>query len=690
MSSLGSVLKDRYEIIAEIGKGGMSTVYLSRDKNLGSYWAIKKVKNQKTVDLDAFKKEVELLSSLNHSDVPRIVDKIQIDEDYYVVMDFISGTPLGKKVASEGPQKEKDVINWAKMLCDVLHYLHNVKVNPIVYRDMKPDNVMLTELGRVKLIDFGIAKECLRGQAQSGPKVGTKGYAAPEQYKGEALDERTDIYSLGVTLYNLVTGKAPQNPPNAIRPIREINPLLSEGLEYIINKCTQANPANRYGNCMELKKDLENINTLNSKYRKTMRNKLIKFSTSVVCFILAVILTVVGSYRINENNQRNYDSVYNKGINQLTEHKYTEARDSFEQAIRILPSKIDAYSSLYEVLLPTKDDKNYIEKTKNAIDKMKNYIYDSPLDSKVKYNPELLYKMIKSCLEVNDKNYAGYSNDFIDKLESSKEYKNGDFSINEIESYKIIATFSSKDLKTLNFKDFNNALNKLEADTNKSSTLSADDKLNNYYILVNMYSTYSEKFTDSYTKISEIGSEAKKLIDNNRKIKFQYIRDLYEIIAESFYDSATISGELATKRMRYQSSLVWFGYLDDLKEELSELATIAKADAFRALYETYNTLEETKNITPEVFSNLNKAESIYKGVLSKNASSFLAAINLTETYVDMISYKSDQELKTKVISSYNKVIDLKKQNNNLEKTTLSQFSSLKQQMENLSLGGGSN
>ena len=107
LNAVGTVLRERYEIIAEIGKGGMSTVYLAKDKNLGSYWAVKQVKNDKNVDIEAFKKEVELLSSLSHSDIPRIVDRIDAGEDFFVVMDFIDGTSLGKKVMNEGPIKEK-------------------------------------------------------------------------------------------------------------------------------------------------------------------------------------------------------------------------------------------------------------------------------------------------------------------------------------------------------------------------------------------------------------------------------------------------------------------------------------------------------------------------------------------------------------------------------------------------------
>ena len=179
LSAIGTVLRDRYELITELGKGGMSTVYLAKDRNLDSYWAVKQVKNSSSVDIDAFKKEVELLSSLSHSDIPRIVDRIEVNDDFFVVMDFVDGTSLGKKVLTEGPLPEDHVVEWEKMLCDVLDYLHHAKANPIIYRDMKPDNVMLTQSGRIKLIDFGIARECRHGEKQTGASIGTRGYAAP-------------------------------------------------------------------------------------------------------------------------------------------------------------------------------------------------------------------------------------------------------------------------------------------------------------------------------------------------------------------------------------------------------------------------------------------------------------------------------------------------------------------------------
>ena len=142
---MGKILKDRYELLTELGHGGMSTVYLARDNNLGSYWAVKQMKNNATNELFAFKQEVELLAGLNHPDIPRIVDRIEDNDDYYVVMDFVDGVSLSKKLITEGPVDEDTLINWSKMLCAILKYLHTVRSNPIVYRDMKPDNIILSQ-----------------------------------------------------------------------------------------------------------------------------------------------------------------------------------------------------------------------------------------------------------------------------------------------------------------------------------------------------------------------------------------------------------------------------------------------------------------------------------------------------------------------------------------------------------------
>ncbi len=688
MGAVGTILYERYEIIAEIGKGGMSTVYMAKDRNLGSYWAVKQVKNERNVDIEAFKKEVELLSSLNHSDIPRIVDRIELNDDYFVIMDLVNGTSLGKKVAVEGPQPEKQVIEWAKMLCDVLHYLHTIKENPIIYRDMKPDNVMLTESGRIKLIDFGIAKECRRGEKQSGAAIGSKGYAAPEQYRGASnlLDERTDIYSLGATLYNLVTGMAPEKPPKGIRPIRQINPVLSEGLEYIITKCTDDDPDERYQDCAELRNDLDNIDQLNFKYRRTMRNKLALFCASFGLCILCACLALVGFNGIQQDKEDKYQVAYLAAQNFEKQNKTTDAQNEYATAIKNKPALLETYQKLFSLLLPKSGDKDYLTKTKFAVDTLRAYVEDQ--SSPMYRNGELLYQLVKQCVNVNDPAYAAYAADYITAIKTSDAYKSGKLNKSDIESYEVIASNCAKNITTQNFTEFSTALAKLEDNTDKSN-YSVNDKLNNYYTMIVIYNTYPENLKDAYTKTAEIGVKAKKLIDTNAQselLTFNNIIPMYELIASSMYNNAVVATDVTVKRQTFQSSLQWFGYLNDLNDDLSETLMLKKGNAYKGIFDTYNTVEGRAQIDKTITGNLNSAIQIYADVFQKNPDSFLGAVNLAQAHLDAELIKPAQQRNfVTVQSDYKKITEIKNKNKNLSSISLSQFSSLKQQMANAGL-----
>lgn len=686
---VGTVLKDRYEIIVELAKGGMSTVYLAKDRILDSYWAVKQVRKGTNIDIEAFKKEVELLSTLNHPDVPRIVDRIEDRDSYFVCMDFIDGIPLSKKVKSEGPQPEEEVIRWAKLLCDILNYLHSVKNNPIVYRDMKPDNIMLSPNGRVKLIDFGIAKECIRGKVQIGPRVGTKGYAAPEQYMGEMLDERTDIYSLGVTLFYLVTGINPGKPPNAVRPIRQINPFLSEGLEYIINKCTQQDPSNRYKNCEELKEDLENIKTLNSQYRKSMKKKLTLFCTSISLFALSIISIFVGKHGINKEILNKYQYTYNIALKYEQDKNYEEAKEQLIKSLEYKPTTVDPYMKFFNLLLPKKEDKEFIIKTKYAIDTIKQYVDNkySPMYN----NATLMYNLIKKCIDVNDPKYAQYAVTYINALKSSSDYKEGKFSRSEIDNLYVIANNCSKDLETQNFIELRDSLLALENYTKTEEKLSLDHKLNNYYTLIIIYNTYPNKLQGAYDKIFSLGNESKSILEanfNNETINFNYIIPMYEIIASNLYNSAMVARDIDLKRKMLKESLIWFGYLEDLNDDLNEELELKKANSYKALFDTYNRVDELNNMDNSIYGYLDKASKIYENILLKNPSNFLAGINLTKTYLDMELTKDNLSERnfTNTINLYNQVLKLKNENKNMSSADLSQFSSLKQQMQIAGIG----
>ena len=162
MLEIGSIIDGKYKILNVIGKGGMSVVYLAMNERANKQWAIKEVRKDGVQNFEVVKQnlivETDLLKRLNHPHLPSIIDVIDGDGTFLIVMDYIEGNPLSKAIKNSGAQNQDDVIEWSKQLCDVLGYLHSRKP-PIIYRDMKPSNVMLKPDGNVMLIDFGTARE---------------------------------------------------------------------------------------------------------------------------------------------------------------------------------------------------------------------------------------------------------------------------------------------------------------------------------------------------------------------------------------------------------------------------------------------------------------------------------------------------------------------------------------------------
>ncbi len=263
MLQAGTVICAKYEIIKEIGRGGMSVVYQARDKVTGKLLAIKDVERNGKEDnrlvMQSLSGEGRLLKRLNNPHLPRIYEIIEDTDSFMVVMDFIEGISLDKVIGQNGPQKETDVYQWGMQICEVFDYLHK-QTPPIVYRDMKPANIMLQADGNIMMIDFGTARTQKIGLAMQSDTVciGTEGFAAPEQFGGiSQSDARTDIFCLGATLYNMVTGHSPSDRPKGILPLEYWNKELARSpLCHIIQKCTRNDPAERYQTAMELHADL--------------------------------------------------------------------------------------------------------------------------------------------------------------------------------------------------------------------------------------------------------------------------------------------------------------------------------------------------------------------------------------------------------------------------------------------------
>lgn len=252
---VGDYFIGKYLIEKVLGRGGMGTVYLARNINTDRYWAIKELRPNINEEINPAS-EPNLLKKLDHPALPRLYDIVSQDGRLYMITDYIKGISLDKKLEAEGKIDEATVVGWAIQLCRALEYLHSVKPNPIIYRDIKPSNIMLTDTGVLKLIDFGTAREFKPNSEADTVYIGTRGYAAPEQYGTGQTSAVSDIYSLGITLHHLVTGKSPLEPPYGLEPIRHYDQNLSPELEQIIVKCTQESPSDRYQSASELLEDL--------------------------------------------------------------------------------------------------------------------------------------------------------------------------------------------------------------------------------------------------------------------------------------------------------------------------------------------------------------------------------------------------------------------------------------------------
>ncbi len=250
-------LMQRYEIQNKLGQGGNAQVYLVCDRASKRRRALKEIiKSQDGLSQDLAYREAELIWKLKYPYFPEVLEVLETTEAVYIVMEYLEGETLGARLRRIGPQTCEDVLRWGKDLCLMLDYLHQRRPS-VIYCDLKPDNIMVQSGGNLRLIDFGAVLELKKDRENAGPLLGTKGYAAPEQFIwGQNVDARTDIYGLGVTLYQLLTDKDPCKFPCNKYSIRDWNRSLPRKLAQVIKICTKENPRDRYPSCEILRQEL--------------------------------------------------------------------------------------------------------------------------------------------------------------------------------------------------------------------------------------------------------------------------------------------------------------------------------------------------------------------------------------------------------------------------------------------------
>ncbi|GIW01180.1 serine/threonine-protein kinase [Roseiflexus sp.] len=269
----GVILQGRYVIEGTLGIGGMSVVYRGRDlrfKDVVRPCAIKEMyqsapdSNTRLLNLKNFEREAGLLATLQHPAIPKVFDFFEENGRVYLILELIQGKDLETVLEeAKGPLPEERVARWAVQLCEVLSYLHNQQPEPIVFRDMKPSNVMVTSDDRIVLIDFGIARSLVRTR---GTVIGTEGYSPPEQYKGIA-EPQSDLYALGATLHHLLTASDPRTETPFTfheRPLRQLNPQISPEFAAVIEKALSYDMKTRWASADEMRLALLQTPTLRS------------------------------------------------------------------------------------------------------------------------------------------------------------------------------------------------------------------------------------------------------------------------------------------------------------------------------------------------------------------------------------------------------------------------------------------
>ncbi len=359
MLQIGSLVDGKYRLLSEIGHGGMSVVYLAMNERANKTWAIKEVRKDGGADSEVVQQglvaETEMLKKLNHPHLPSIVDVIDTEDSFLIVMEYIEGKDLQSILNHSGPQDPELVREWAMQLCDTLGYLHSRKP-PIIYRDMKPANVMLKPDGNVMVIDFGTAREHKLYSQGDTTWLGTRGYAAPEQFGGHGqTDARTDIYCLGATLYHLLTGKSPAETNYAILPLGQLNPSLAQsGWEEVVAKCCQPDPNDRYQNCAELMYALETLPQRGQLARRKRAAQLALFGVVVALAVFSAAGMIVFKSLKESTREKSYDYFVQEAKQSADAGDKTAAFGYFKQAVEVDNTKADAYLAMMEVI--NKDD----------------------------------------------------------------------------------------------------------------------------------------------------------------------------------------------------------------------------------------------------------------------------------------------------------------------------------------------
>ena len=599
MLEIGSLLDGKYKILNKIGQGGMSVVYLAMNEKANKQWAIKEMRKEKNKNYEIMKQslitETNLLKELKHPYLPSIADIIENDDTIIIVMDYVEGRPLSDILSEEGVIEEDKVADYAIQLCDVLDYLHSQNP-PIIYRDLKPANIMLRPDGKITLIDFGTARKYNYDSVSDTTCLGTIGYAAPEQFAGETLrqtDARTDIYNLGATMYHLLTGVNPSEPPYELYPIRRWDESLSNGLEKIILRATRKDPDKRFNDCKEMSYALQHFRDLDDSYIATQKKKIYLFAVSLILSFTFFSMAIV----VNGMEKREISKVYNNYLSEAALKIASAGSENvvdsdilklFQDAINVSPNSTEAYIRMLDYYCD-------LGQTRNGLMAISAMIASGTGD--LGNNDDLMMRMGQIYFLGNSKDTEfdidyGTAARYFDKV-NIKKYPQAKYYSSLARSLSEIGT----DWNII-VKDMKNVDEYLNTEVNE------EEKAEIYITLSKIYRANAfaiQKVGEQpFDKAMELLNKAGEILNSSyidKDLKEKYLPELYFGFADAYYRRANIEpDEKESRNDLYEAVSYYERYLIFATPEQTVLFKNRVGDIYRVLGEYKRAAEEYEDI----------------------------------------------------------------------------------------------
>lgn len=599
-------IANTYEIISRIGSGNSGIVYKARHMNLDKYVVLKKIKTD-IKDIVNNRAEVDVLKNLKHACLPQVLDFVEDDGDIYTVMEFISGNSFKQYLDAGTKFLEKSVIIWMKQISATLCYLHNQKP-PIIHSDIKPGNIMLMPNGNICLIDFNISFSL--GAKNAFVNGYTSGYSSPEQIeavkynqnetdssKWKKIDNRSDIYSLGATIYHMMTGEKPvTNEKGYVEDIRESKLEMNEVFASVIMKCLEPNPAKRYQRTEDILEDLQNMDKKSKEYRNLLRKQKMTVGILTGIMLCSTVLAATGYFRMDREKMLSYKTAVELEEECANKGEYEQLDKYYQKAVKLCPDKLDAYLQMAAGLNRQKQYQKCIEFINNKILANQKVLNDGTLDS--------VYYLLGDCY-LQMENYekaAEYYHSAIEENPGNGNYYR-DCAI--VEAYCGNIDKAQELLETAKTKGIDNiAVNYVEGEIEYSS--------GDYATAQNIFQECAESSQDSYIQMRSYIMEA-KCIDKQ--------------------DNST-NGKMNKMEL--------------LKKAQEQLPKENNIGVLEELAKTYSDLGSD---TGEV-EYYQKAISVFKQIQSQGMGDYNTSYNLSVLYQNIGDYDSAEKELTQILNSY--------------------------------------